>query len=194
MEGSACWVARKDAVEIGVDDCIPVVLLHAHGQAVARNGGVVHQNVDRSERFRGICGTRPDTESGLLRSISTTNASAPSPAPAQPPLQLLAQLRAASTTRTPAEARASAHACPIPRLAPVTKAVRSTMRDHHNKRRMAYTDLRDFIRALEKRKQLRRISQEIDPVLEITEFADRAVKAAVRRCSSRSRRAAACRC
>ncbi len=42
---------------------------------------------------------------------------------------------------------------------------------------MAYTDIREFIKALEKRKQLRRISQEIDPVLEITEFADRAVKA-----------------
>jgi len=41
---------------------------------------------------------------------------------------------------------------------------------------MAYTDLRDFIRALEKRKQLRRITELIDPVLEITEFADRAVK------------------
>ena len=41
---------------------------------------------------------------------------------------------------------------------------------------MAYTDLRDFIRALDDGKQLRRISQEIDPVLEITEFADRAVK------------------
>ncbi len=41
---------------------------------------------------------------------------------------------------------------------------------------MAYTDLRDFLKALEKHKQLRRISQPIDPVLEITEFADRAVK------------------
>jgi 4-hydroxy-3-polyprenylbenzoate decarboxylase len=41
---------------------------------------------------------------------------------------------------------------------------------------MAYTDLRDFIQALDKRKQLRRISQEIDPVLEISAFADRAVK------------------
>jgi 4-hydroxy-3-polyprenylbenzoate decarboxylase len=41
---------------------------------------------------------------------------------------------------------------------------------------MAYTDVREFIKALEKNKQLRRISQEIDPVLEITEFADRSVK------------------
>jgi len=41
---------------------------------------------------------------------------------------------------------------------------------------MPYTDLRDFIRALEKRKQLRRITEPVDPVLEITEFADRAVK------------------
>src|SRR5215472_13617995 len=41
---------------------------------------------------------------------------------------------------------------------------------------MAYRDLRDFIDALEKHKELKRISVEVDPVLEITEFADRAVK------------------
>ncbi len=41
---------------------------------------------------------------------------------------------------------------------------------------MAYTDLRDFIKTLEKRNQLRRVTEAIDPVLEITEFADRAVK------------------
>ncbi len=41
---------------------------------------------------------------------------------------------------------------------------------------MAYSDLRDFIAALEKNKELKRISLEVDPVLEITEFADRAVK------------------
>jgi len=41
---------------------------------------------------------------------------------------------------------------------------------------MAYSDLRDFIEALEKKKELKRISFEVDPFLEITEFADRAVK------------------
>src|ERR1700730_11148381 len=41
---------------------------------------------------------------------------------------------------------------------------------------MAYQDLREFIRALEKNKELKRISIEVDPHLEITEFADRAVK------------------
>jgi 4-hydroxy-3-polyprenylbenzoate decarboxylase len=41
---------------------------------------------------------------------------------------------------------------------------------------MAYSDLREFISALEKNKELRRISFEVDPYLEITEFADRAVK------------------
>src|SRR5581483_8362070 len=41
---------------------------------------------------------------------------------------------------------------------------------------MAYSDLREFIGALEKHKELRRISFEVDPRLEITEFADRAVK------------------
>ena len=41
---------------------------------------------------------------------------------------------------------------------------------------MAYDDLRGFIRALEKNKELRRITIEVDPILEITEFADRSVK------------------
>ncbi len=41
---------------------------------------------------------------------------------------------------------------------------------------MAYRDLREFIRALEESQELKRISVEVDPVLEIAEFADRAVK------------------
>src|SRR5438270_1547218 len=41
---------------------------------------------------------------------------------------------------------------------------------------MAFDDLREFIRALEKHGELKRIPFEVDPVLEITEFADRAVK------------------
>jgi len=41
---------------------------------------------------------------------------------------------------------------------------------------MAYSDLRDFVRALEKNHELKRIPVEVDPYLEITEFADRAVK------------------
>ena len=41
---------------------------------------------------------------------------------------------------------------------------------------MAYDDLRAFIRALEKNKELVRIPFEVDPRLEITEFADRSVK------------------
>src|SRR5271170_5900415 len=41
---------------------------------------------------------------------------------------------------------------------------------------MAYADLRDFIQALEKHGELKRIPFEVDPRLEITEFADRSVK------------------
>ena len=41
---------------------------------------------------------------------------------------------------------------------------------------MAYSDLRDFIGALEKKKELKRVSFEVDPYLEMTEFADRSVK------------------
>jgi 4-hydroxy-3-polyprenylbenzoate decarboxylase len=41
---------------------------------------------------------------------------------------------------------------------------------------MPFDDLRSFLRALEKQQELKRIPFEVDPHLEITEFADRAVK------------------
>jgi 4-hydroxy-3-polyprenylbenzoate decarboxylase len=41
---------------------------------------------------------------------------------------------------------------------------------------MAYSDLRDFIKALDKAGELKRIPFEVDTELEITEFADRSVK------------------
>jgi 4-hydroxy-3-polyprenylbenzoate decarboxylase len=41
---------------------------------------------------------------------------------------------------------------------------------------MAYSDLREFIKALEKAGELKRVRVEVDPVLEIAEFADRSVK------------------
>jgi len=42
---------------------------------------------------------------------------------------------------------------------------------------MKYKDLRDFIELLEKRGDLKRISQEVDPNLEMTEIADRTLRA-----------------
>ena len=41
---------------------------------------------------------------------------------------------------------------------------------------MAYNDLREFIRKLEKEGELKRIAAEVDPVLEITEITDRVTK------------------
>jgi 4-hydroxy-3-polyprenylbenzoate decarboxylase len=41
---------------------------------------------------------------------------------------------------------------------------------------MAYTDLREFVTALDRAGELKRIPFEVDPYLEITEFADRSVK------------------
>ena len=38
---------------------------------------------------------------------------------------------------------------------------------------MAYNDLREFVSALERAGELKRIPFEVDPYLEITEFADR---------------------
>jgi len=42
---------------------------------------------------------------------------------------------------------------------------------------VAYRDLHDFVRTLEKKGELRRISAEVDPILEITDITDRTVKA-----------------
>jgi 4-hydroxy-3-polyprenylbenzoate decarboxylase len=42
---------------------------------------------------------------------------------------------------------------------------------------VAYRDLRDFLKKLEQAGELRRISTQVDPVLEITEISDRVVKA-----------------
>ena len=41
---------------------------------------------------------------------------------------------------------------------------------------MAYEDLRDFLRILKKHDELKRVTSEVDPILEIAEVADRAVK------------------
>jgi 4-hydroxy-3-polyprenylbenzoate decarboxylase len=41
---------------------------------------------------------------------------------------------------------------------------------------MAYNDLREFVGALEKAGELKRVALDVDPYLEITEFADRSVK------------------
>ena len=42
---------------------------------------------------------------------------------------------------------------------------------------MAYTDLRDFLRQLESRGELRRVAARVDPRLEMTELCDRTLKA-----------------
>ena len=42
---------------------------------------------------------------------------------------------------------------------------------------MKYKDLRDFIDQLEKQGELKRITQEIDPNLEMTEICDRTLRA-----------------
>src|SRR5579872_2821006 len=66
--------------------------------------------------------------------------------------------RAARITRAPAEASAWAQASPMPRLAPVTSAVLGVAISFMVKLYiMAFADLREFIRALEKRGELKRI-------------------------------------
>ena len=43
---------------------------------------------------------------------------------------------------------------------------------------MAYNDLRDWIAALDRAGELKKIRTEVDPILEITEIADRVPRAA----------------
>src|SRR5207247_3227456 len=43
-------------------------------------------------------------------------------------------------------------------------------------RQLAYNDLRDWINTLQKAGELKRITQEVDPILEMAEIADRAAK------------------
>ena len=45
---------------------------------------------------------------------------------------------------------------------------------------MAYNDLREWIAALERAGELKRVRAEVDPVLEITEITDRVSKGAAR--------------
>ena len=49
---------------------------------------------------------------------------------------------------------------------------------------MAYRDLRDFVRKLEKEGELTRVRTEVDPVLEITEITQRVARAAGRKANS----------
>jgi len=49
---------------------------------------------------------------------------------------------------------------------------------------MPFKDLRDYLKALERAGELRRIAAEVSPILEITEIADRVVKREGRRCCS----------
>ena len=46
---------------------------------------------------------------------------------------------------------------------------------------MIYKDLRDFIQQLEERGLLKRVQQEVDPYLEMTEIADRTLRAGDRK-------------
>lgn len=59
---------------------------------------------------------------------------------------------------------------------------------------MKYKDLRDFIAQLEQNGQLRRITREIDPYLEMTEISDRTLRAGARPCCSKTPKVTPCRC
>lgn len=59
---------------------------------------------------------------------------------------------------------------------------------------MKYRDLRDFLSLLEQRGELKRISQPIDPYLEMTEIADRTLRAGGPALLLRTLKVTACPC
>ena len=59
---------------------------------------------------------------------------------------------------------------------------------------MKYHDLRDFLTLLEKQGELKRITLPVDPYLEMTEIADRTLRAGGRRFCLKTRRVIQCRC
>lgn len=59
---------------------------------------------------------------------------------------------------------------------------------------MKYNDLRDFLTLLEQQGELKRITLPVDPHLEITEIADRTLRAVGLRCCSKTLKATQCRC
>lgn len=57
---------------------------------------------------------------------------------------------------------------------------------------MKYNDLRDFLTLLEQQGELKRITLPVDPHLEITEIADRTLRAVGLRCCSKTLKATQC--
>jgi hypothetical protein len=55
----------EDGLQVGVQHRVPVVVLHAHGERVARDAGVVHQHVQRTV----LPGDRVDQRFGRLRIV-----------------------------------------------------------------------------------------------------------------------------
>ena len=127
MPESTCWMARERARQVGLDHRVPVVGLHAQGETVARDGGVVDQNVDAAELFRDF---RERLFDGIVRGHVDRDQNACASGARGFPRRLLPACRACARRALrvrPRAASARAQARPMPRLAPVTNAIRFVM-------------------------------------------------------------------
>ena len=116
--------AEMRAGEVGAQHGVPVFEFHAQGERVARDGGVVHQNVELAEFREHLL------EAGFhLRGIGYVHGNGQRAPPAASisatSVASFSVLRAATATFAPATTSASAVERPMPCDAPVTRATLS---------------------------------------------------------------------
>jgi hypothetical protein len=122
--------------EVDLEHQVPVLRLHPDRQAVARDAGVIHQDVDALELLEGDPEGLLDGDRGAKVQVDRDRLAAQC---ADLLRHLLVQFNfgEATTMSLPSLASASAVALPMPRLDPVTNAVRFAMfllnKPHHSR-------------------------------------------------------------
>ena len=117
----------KRAGQVGRQHRLPILLLHAHGQAVLGDAGVVHQNVDAAEFLALLCEKAERMESADAQIHLHDERLAARGANFGGDLLELIDLARGQHDARAADDSASAQARPMPRLAPVTNAIRFCM-------------------------------------------------------------------
>ncbi len=115
-----------DAGQVGVEDGLPVLVLHPHQQVVAGDAGVVDQDRDR-RRIPWRC-ARSAPRPTRASVTSSTRPWPPCAASRSPIACAPASEVAVPMTVAPCAASSSAIAAPMPRLAPVTSAIFAAVR------------------------------------------------------------------
>ena len=109
----------EDRLQVGVDHLVPVLVLHAQRQVVARDAGVVDQDGDVAESPSAIA---PSSASRLRRVAHVQHPARPGPPARDRPARPASRGRGADDRRALRSPARSAMARPMPREAPVTSA------------------------------------------------------------------------